>query len=120
MSITEQLPIIIILAPFFAAILISFSALWRRSMAYPLTLVGLSISLVAACTLLIDIAANGARFYDLGGWPAPYGIVLYVDTLNAIVLITITAVALISAVASLGENEPGSSSSTLPREGGPQ
>jgi multicomponent Na+:H+ antiporter subunit D len=103
MSISEQLPAIVILAPFFTAILVSFASLWRRNLAYPLTLAGLGISLVAACALLVEIAANGARFYDLGGWPAPIGIVFYVDTLNSIVLIVITAVALISAVASLGE-----------------
>jgi len=103
MSIIDQLPAIVILAPFFTAILVSFCSLWRRSLSYPLTLVGLAISLVAAGGLLCNVAVNGAQLYKFGGWDPPVGIVLYVDTLNALVLIAITAVALLSAMASLGE-----------------
>jgi len=98
-----------ILLPMFAAAFIVFMA--RRNAG----LAGL-VSFTATCLMalitlvLMGIAVDeGYRVYALGGWPAPFGIVLVLDRLSALMLLLTAALALASLAHALAVNEPSSS-----------
>ncbi len=98
-----------VLLPMFAAAFIVFMA--RRNPG----LAGL-VSFTATCLLvlmtlvLMGIAVDeGYRVYTLGGWPAPFGIVLVLDRLSALMLLLTATLALASLAHALAVNEPSSS-----------
>ncbi len=87
-------PIAPILIPFAAALLAMLPLGLRRARAVSVASVLLQ-ALVAA--VLVARAGNGAEVYALGGWPAPFGILLVADLLAALML----AVSAVCAVAAL-------------------
>lgn len=91
-------PVINLMAPFFAAFVICGVGLWKRGFAQPIAVVGLAVSLASAVATLLHVAADGPISYAVGGWAAPYGIVLGIDLLNALVVVLIHLVALLSAI----------------------
>lgn len=96
-------PVIALVAPLFTAMLVSVFGLWKRALSLPLCVAGLGVSLWAALETLWQVALNGPLRYDMGGWAPPVGIVLYVDTLSAVVMVLIAAVALLMALVSWEE-----------------
>ncbi len=59
-----------------------------------------SLGFVGACfaiaiALLLDVRGGGVISYELGGWPPPLGIEYRVTTVNAYVLVLVTAMALV-------------------------
>lgn len=63
--------------------------------------VGATVALTAAAFALLVLAGRGSGVYHLGGWPAPFGIVLVVDRLAAVMLVLTSVLALASIVFSL-------------------
>lgn len=63
----------------------------------------LSTVLVLGIALLVAVDANGATAVELGGWDAPFGIVLVVDRLAALLLVVSAAVLLAVLVFSVGQ-----------------
>ncbi len=63
----------------------------------------LSTVLVLGIVLLVAVDANGAIAIELGGWDAPFGIVLVVDRLAALLLVVSAAVLLAVLVFSVGQ-----------------
>lgn len=65
---------------------------WKRTRAQAVVSVAGAVAHVAAAVaLLLAVSANGVLVARMGGWPAPYGIVLTADLLSA-VMILLTAV----------------------------
>ncbi|MFQ5588957.1 MAG: complex I subunit 5 family protein [Nitrospiria bacterium] len=77
------LPILIPLGTAILLLLLRFAPLARRVI---IALSGVSI-LVTNVSLLSAIDQGGIRSYRLGGWPAPFGIVLVGDLLSGIMLV---------------------------------
>lgn len=64
--------------------------------------VGATFALVCIATILLGISDSGTRdVYRLGNWPAPFGIVLVLDRLSALMLLLTNILALASVVYSL-------------------
>lgn len=63
----------------------------------------LSAVLVVGVALLVAVDASGAIAVELGGWKAPFGIVLVVDRLAALLLVVSAAVLLAVLVFSVGQ-----------------
>ncbi|MDX3968340.1 MAG: monovalent cation/H+ antiporter subunit D [Bradyrhizobium sp.] len=64
--------------------------------------VGATLALVCIATILLGISDAGTRdVYRLGNWPAPFGIVLVLDRLSALMLLLTNVLALASVVYSL-------------------
>ena len=100
-----HLPVLPVLLPAFTAVLLLLLGdhggdghgghghhrlLWARRLALVSTLLGLVLA-----TLLVGRAAAGELMvYRVGEWPAPYGIVLVVDRLGAMMLLLSSLVAL--------------------------
>ena len=87
MTLLDHLPIAPVVIPAVTAPLTMLLMRRHARAAAALSLGGCVAMLVAACTLFA-VAQDGAiRSYALGAWPAPFGIVLVVDRLAALMLV---------------------------------
>ena len=66
---------------------------WQKAF----SLLGTAAQFGAAIWLLIRVQQNGIQHLQVGNWPAPFGIVLVVDLLSAIMVTVAAAVALVVA-----------------------
>lgn len=68
----------------------------------------LSVLVLAALAILLVVRADAGRVdaYLLGNWPAPFGIVLAVDRLGALMLLLTALIALPSLLAALAHESP--------------
>jgi len=90
MTLLPHLPALQVVVPLFGALL---CALFRRGTpAWLFALVVAWTLPVISILLLRQVLAGGPISYHLGGWAPPWGIEYRVDTLNAFVLVLITAV----------------------------
>lgn len=104
----QHLPVVPIVTPLLAAaIILSFT---ERSRGIRIAIAGLSmlVQFAAALALLTlttdlypDLWRQGVGVYAIGAWPAPFGIVLVVDRLAALMLILTSVVGLAAFVNSL-------------------
>ena len=58
--------------------------------------------LIFAVSLLLlkEVQTHGVLTYELGSWPAPWGIQYYIDTIGAFVLVLVSSIAAITLLAS--------------------
>lgn len=122
----DHAPVIVLMAPLFAAIAVTLAGLRRRGhgagdfgeapheskLSALLTVAALAVSLGAAWTLLVRVIDQGTVRYFMGNWRSPLGIgiELRVDHLGALVVLMISAVALLTAIYSIdrvAEESPG-------------
>ncbi|MEH0108633.1 Na+/H+ antiporter subunit D [Tersicoccus sp. MR15.9] len=91
-SIVSLAPLAVVL-PFLGAALAFL--LIRRRRAQALMSNGiLAATLVLECVILANTWNQGPRSIDLGGWPAPHGIVMVVDQFSALMLVVSSVVSL--------------------------
>ena len=65
-----------------------------------------TLALVPLATVLVALAADGVQqTYYLGDWPAPFGIVLVLDQLSALMLVLASVLASASLVYSIGGDD---------------
>jgi len=98
----SELPAILIAGPFLAAFAVSIFTWLDSRYCYPITLIGLVVSLVSSTALLASIAQSGPIQYTFAGWSPPMGIELRIDLLNGLVLVIISCLALLNLPASRG------------------
>jgi len=91
--VTYHLPVLLVVVPLVAAPIAAL--LNRPRLSWAVAVAATLWALYAALELLSQTMAAGAIHYELGGWPAPYGIEYVVDPVNAWVVVI---VALIGAV----------------------
>jgi len=91
MTLAEHLPALQVVVPLLtapiAAALRPRDLAWLVACAASITAFAISVALTVA---VLDGPADTALRYDMGGWPAPFGIQLVVDSLSALVLLVIT------------------------------
>ncbi|MGJ8722797.1 MAG: proton-conducting transporter transmembrane domain-containing protein, partial [Salinibacterium amurskyense] len=76
----------------------------KRPRVQTLITVGVLTAVLAiGAALLVAVDTNGAIAVEVGGWPAPYGIVLVVDRLSALMIVVSAAVLLAVLVFSVGQ-----------------
>ncbi len=100
---SEQLPAIILLAPLFGALLTGLAGNRDHRRCFPILISALAVSFGCAIALLVQVSQSGPIDYFVGGWntervPLGVGIQLRIDALNALLLVVITTVALLTAV----------------------
>ncbi len=100
---SDQLPVILLMAPLFGALIIGLAGPGDHRRCFPILVAALAISLASAIGLLARVIDSGPIDYFVGGWDAPLGIgiQLRIDALNGLVLVVITTVALLTAFYSL-------------------
>lgn len=96
----QQLPALLIIAPFLSALIISIAGWVNKRLCFPIAVVGLSIAAWSSVGLLLRVLDEGLVLYRLGGWDPPMGIAYYVDHLNGLVLTVVSIVALLNLIAS--------------------
>jgi multicomponent Na+:H+ antiporter subunit D len=94
----HQLPATIVVIPLLASFVIFASGWWYKKLAYPLTVAVLVLCLLSSALLLQSVGGGGAFSYRLGGWPPPWGIEYRIDHLNALMLVLISLLSLLTAV----------------------
>lgn len=98
MNLTEQLPALQVVVPMLSAPLIVL--LQPRGLAWAgATAAGL-VSFAISVALAMAVLGGETLTYSMGGWSAPYGIALQVDSFSALVLLLVTgagAAALLAA-----------------------
>lgn len=98
----DQAPVLIVIIPLFAALLLTLAGPLGPRFAYGTLVVSLAGSLLAALAVLRQVMGGEHLIrYQLGDWPPPMGIELAIDNLNAIVLVMVAGCALLTAVYSL-------------------
>ncbi|MCX8237890.1 MAG: monovalent cation/H+ antiporter subunit D family protein [Akkermansiaceae bacterium] len=113
---SDQLPIIIVLAPLFGALIIGLVGSRDHRVCVPVVLVALLTSLIAVIGTLTQVLETGPVDYFVGGWEpgkmAPgvhgpveiakgFGIQLRVDTLNGFLLLAIAIVSIFVSIFSI-------------------
>ena len=58
------------------------------------------IAFAISIVLMLHVSTNGTLSYELGSWPAPWGIKYHIDVISAFVLVLVTAIASITLLAS--------------------
>ena len=94
-------PVLPILVPLLAAVLLSMrvrGVVWIASLS-------VLVQLLLALVLMNTAVREGYQVYALGNWPPPFGIVLVVDRLSALMLLLTALVALAGQVYSWRSND---------------
>ena len=86
MSLAAHLAIAPVVIPALAAPLALLVMLRKRRLAIGISFASCALMLVVSLMLLASSAGGTVATYAIGGWPAPFGIVLVVDRLSAIML----------------------------------
>lgn len=88
MSIAEQMPALQVVVPLLTAplcvLLRGVRLAWAAASAASV------MAFALALALTVDVQTTGALSYEMGGWPAPFGIELRVDAFTALVLLLTT------------------------------
>lgn len=93
-------PALIVIAPLLGAFFTGIAAWVEERLTYPLALAAMGISAFSAVKTLTTVLASGTIHYHMAGWAPPMGIEYRIDTLNAVVLVLITGIALVNLIAS--------------------
>jgi multicomponent K+:H+ antiporter subunit D len=91
----NHLIIVPVILPAFVAALILFTARWGHATARALTLAACIALVAISASLIVTATATGPQLYRLGDWPAPFGIVLVLDRLSAMMVLLTSVLALL-------------------------
>lgn len=89
-------PILLVLMPLAASILITVIALRRSWLAHALATAGAATAALFAWVLLVHVVEHGAVGYHVAGWEPPWGIGLVADRLGTFVAAVVASVATLS------------------------
>jgi multicomponent K+:H+ antiporter subunit D len=93
-----------VLLPMFAAALVIFVGRHNAGVSALISLVATVLLLVLTVSLMADTVLGGYRIYSLGTWPAPFGIILVLDRLSALMMVLTAVLATASLVYTMGRN----------------
>ncbi|MDD6043131.1 MAG: monovalent cation/H+ antiporter subunit D family protein [Eubacteriaceae bacterium] len=94
--ISENLPIIIVLLPFFAALLTPIIAFFQRVAARWYASAMVTTAFALSIWQLSKVTETGTIRYNFGGWEIPYGIEFVVDTLNGSIIVLVCFMGMLS------------------------
>jgi multicomponent Na+:H+ antiporter subunit D len=93
----QQLPALIVVLPLVVSFLVFFSGWWFKRAVYPLVMATMACCFLACLAILKSVIVGGQIQYRLGGWAPPWGIEYAVDHLNALLLVLVTFLSLLTA-----------------------
>ncbi len=96
MSLTAHLAIAPVVIPALAAPLALMAMRRTRRVGVGISFASCSAMLAAALVLLMASSDDTIRTYEIGNWPAPFGIVLVIDRLSAMMLTLAASLSLIA------------------------
>jgi multicomponent Na+:H+ antiporter subunit D len=98
-QIAAHAPAIVVVVPLLMAAVAA--VLPNGKMGWAVALVATVISALLAIAIVVDVQVGGVVSYAMGGWAPPAGIEFRIDNLNAVLLLLITALGLLSVIYAL-------------------
>jgi multicomponent Na+:H+ antiporter subunit D len=98
-QIIAHAPAIVVVAPLLMAAIAAI--LPNGKLGWAVALVSTVIAALLAIAIVVDVQAGGVISYAMGGWAPPAGIEFRIDNLNAVLLLLITALGLLSVIYAL-------------------
>lgn len=98
MMLSDQIPILIIVLPFLASLLILGAGWHDRRFCHPIAVLTILFQFAGAVWLLRRVISEGTIHYYSGGWMPPLGIELVIDSFNGFILVTILLLALAAII----------------------
>ncbi len=95
---SEHLPILIVVCPLLAALLVPLVARTSAGLARALTVLATAVSLLFALAALRVVLDSGVWRYHLGGWAPPWGIEYVVDPLGGGMAVLVSLLATLVAI----------------------
>lgn len=93
-----NLPVLVVILPLFGGLIASMlpgrDAPWAWACAVSAAVFALALKLIDA----VNLAPDGVIDYNLGAWPAEYGIALKVDHLNSYIILIVALIAFLTTV----------------------
>jgi len=96
--VSSNLPILLFLVPFVTGIAMPMLTAKRRSWCRPLAMAAQSLMVVLGIVNLRTVLSEGSIEYALGGWAAPLGIAWIDDPLAAVMVLTVSIIALLTLI----------------------
>ena len=106
-AVTVHLPALQVVVPLLTAPLVML--LRERNLAWAATTAASLCAVAISFELVNQVRGGGLLSYEVGAWPAPFGIEIIVDSLSALLLVIVSgasSVALLVARTSLGQEVP--------------
>lgn len=97
---SAQYPALIIMLPFFSALIVFAIGWFNKNYCYKLAIAILIGCFLLSIGIMKDVMANGTIRYWIGGWQPPWGIEYVVDYLNSFMLIIISFISLLVVISS--------------------
>lgn len=98
MTLSEQLPILVVILPLFVAPLLALIAS-RGSLPWIIATTTSALTFAIAIMLTAEVMQSGTIEYALGDWPVPFGIGLTIGPLSAMMLMIISGASTVALVA---------------------
>lgn len=89
---------LVLVIPLLTCILIPVLGLWKKKIGFPLVLIAITFSFISSLKVLNKVLTEGHIRYFLGGWDPPWGIEIYMDHLNALMLVLVTSISVLVAI----------------------
>lgn len=96
-GLVQQLPALQVVVPMLTAPLVML--LRPRNLPWLTATATSLLAFAIACQLTLQVRATGVLDYAMGGWPAPYGIELHVDSFSVLLLLVVTAASAVTLLA---------------------
>jgi multicomponent Na+:H+ antiporter subunit D len=93
-----QHPALIVIIPLIAAVITPVLGLWKKVLCYYWVVFTLALTTLVSIDTLFSVLRDGTLHYQLGGWPAPFGIELVIDHLNGMMLVLITGISFLVSI----------------------
>jgi len=97
LSLAAQLPALQVVVPMLTAPLVAFLRL--PNLAWAGTLAASAMAFAMAVSLTLTVLGGVSIDYAMGGWPAPFGIVLAIDAFSALLLLVVTGASTLALLA---------------------
>ncbi len=97
---STQFPVLIVVIPLLASIVVFIAGWFNRTCCYILSVVTLAICSLLSILVMQEVMLNGTISYWLAGWPPPWGIEYVVDYLSGFMLIVVSFISFITVIAS--------------------
>ncbi len=96
---THDCAALLVVTPLLAALLVVGCGWTIKKACFPISLLGLGVSVYCSLKVLTQVLAKGAVSYYLGAWPPPWGIAYEIDALNGVLLVAVAAIAFVNLLA---------------------
>lgn len=97
-KLTENIPVLVVVVPLIGGILTTLVGRGIKPWAFATWITGFVFALTLRLFALVEASPTGYISYELGNWPAFWGIEYRVDQLNAFVLLVVAGIAFLTTI----------------------